>query len=512
MSPASLRFVAVSVIALGGCTPSPLVTAPTVTSATAPEPPAGVARTVDADITAALARALSGDRALSGAVVHVSTWQGIVELSGTTPSLLARERATLHAEMLRGVRSVVDRLVVEHTRVADGGLARDVRQALEDDPATASAELRVEARDGVVRIYGRTRSLTERELASTVARSVRGVREVRSEIDVVGGTPRSDREVSLVIRSRLRWDAFVDAGGLTVRCENGVVTIAGAVASAAEKRRAITDTWIAGVTEVDASELHVDPWLRTNDRPRDDAVPTPAAVERALRDALIVDPRVDTAGAHVSFARGVATLGGTVRTLAARNAAAQVARDTVGVRAVANLLSVSAHGSPSDLEIERRAAAALARSSYTEGRGVVASVVDGTATLSGDVDSIFTKAEAESVVASVWGVRAIDNRLTVHDASRAYTTNRYLVPYGRSAALEVAAPAPTTKTDSAIQTDFSSRLVATPFVDPSEIQARVFAGRVVLTGRVPSWRAWLAASDAAWDAGASAVENRLLIR
>ena len=514
MNPWLSRF-AVIAVALPACRPSPLVTAPVTTSASTPaQGYAGRGRAIeDADITTALLNALKDDSALSGAVVRVTTWKGIVELSGTAPSLLARERATRHAEILRGVRSVVDRIAVEHAAIEDGALTRDIGEALERDPATRDAQLGVAVQHGVVTIRGATRSIAGKHLATTVVSGVRGVQEIRNEIDVVGGPPRSDAAIAAEVSSRLRWDVFVDDGGLVVRSRAGVVELEGAVASAAEKRRAVTDAWVGGVTDVEAAGLHVDPWLRPGDPRRDDGASPPAdAVERAVRDALVVDPRINVLRVHVAVSRGLATLRGTVPTLAARAAAAQVARDTVGVHAVANLLAVSAAGAPSDSEIERRVSAALAVDPYTEGRGVVARVVEGTVTLSGGVGSIFEKAEAESVAANVSGVRAVENALAVRDASRAHTTNRYLVPYGRSATIAIAAPIAPAKPDSTIHSELVRRLAITPFVDPHTIEARIHAGRVVLTGTVPTWRAWLAASDAAWHAGASGVENRLLIR
>ena len=130
MNPWLSRF-AVIAVALPACRPSPLVTAPVTTSASTPaQGYAGRGRAIeDADITTALLNALKDDSALSGAVVRVTTWKGIVELSGTAPSLLARERATRHAEILRGVRSVVDRIAVEHAAIEDGALTRDIGEA-----------------------------------------------------------------------------------------------------------------------------------------------------------------------------------------------------------------------------------------------------------------------------------------------------------------------------------------------------------------------------------------------
>lgn len=67
----------------------------------------------DATITAKVNAALAADDQLSALKIDVDTTAGRVQLSGTAPSLEARERATTLATAVEGVVQVDNRLTVE---------------------------------------------------------------------------------------------------------------------------------------------------------------------------------------------------------------------------------------------------------------------------------------------------------------------------------------------------------------------------------------------------------------
>ena len=71
--------------------------------------------------------------------IHVSTTNGIVEMTGQVNNLLSKERAARVAEAVKGVRSVVNRIeVVPSLARTDDAVKEDVEQALLADPATPS--------------------------------------------------------------------------------------------------------------------------------------------------------------------------------------------------------------------------------------------------------------------------------------------------------------------------------------------------------------------------------------
>ncbi len=103
------------------------------------------------------------------------------------------------------------------------------------------------------------------------------------------------------------------------------------------------------------------------------------------------------------------TLRGEVSNIAARRAAAQDARNTVGVWEVHNRLTVRRPDSPDDRELASAIRGGLERDSLVKGSDVRVSAHGGTVYLDGTVDSFLEKREAEDVAARISGVEDIKN-------------------------------------------------------------------------------------------------------
>lgn len=495
---------------------APPARAPTVTAAQTPSPPAGADEgrpVTDAEISEAVSRELSRDPAVPAAAIRVTTTNGIVMLTGTAADLLARDRATRHAEVVKGVRTVDNRIEVDPPEVDDLDLAVDVRNALAIDPATDAYELAIDAKDGVVTLRGAVQSIQEKIFAETVAKGVRGVARVENAIDVLFPETRPDREIARDVAARLRWDVLVDDGLIDVRVRDGTVHLTGAVGSAAEKARAAWDAWVTGAKDVDASRLEVRWWQRNDDLRRNKyAIKAPADVERAVRDALAYDPRVDASGIRVSVSGGVATLKGEVASPAAKTAAVGIARHTVGVLTVNDHLEVRPPEQVADAELGKRVHMALMRHPVTESFEIQTTATDGMVVLRGAVDSPFEKTEAESVAAQVSGVRHVENRLEVEAPGEGVTFDPYIVPYDPYfTSIFVVAPEPL-RPDPAIAQDIERELFWSPFVDADDVLVTVEGGRATLTGVVDTWRERRVAAEKALQAGAIAVENKIAVR
>src|SRR5690606_28494334 len=119
------------------------------------------------------------------------------------------DAAIARAEMVHGVRAVVDRLEVPREGRSDGVVRAQVEEALRADPALEIAAPIVRVIDGVVTLRGAVSSHAMRELAERVARSVRGVRDVVSQLEI-RSDPRSDAEIRSDVRQALRADRWVD--------------------------------------------------------------------------------------------------------------------------------------------------------------------------------------------------------------------------------------------------------------------------------------------------------------
>ena len=66
----------------------------------------------------------------------------------------------------------------------DGALSAHVKAELDKNPLTKPHRIRVEAADGVVKLSGFVDTMQERNKALELARSVKGVKEVRDSLEV----------------------------------------------------------------------------------------------------------------------------------------------------------------------------------------------------------------------------------------------------------------------------------------------------------------------------------------
>lgn len=483
------------------------------TGVTADSPPETLS---DVSITQAIERELLMDRAVDIDNIDVVTSQGIVELTGTVDNILAKERAARIAELVKGVRAVSNQIaVVPPAERAEDAIRNEVRNALFYDPATESYELDVDVEGNAVTLTGTVQSWPARQLAEHVAKGVRGVAEVRNRIEVEHESERSDVEIENEIVQRMRWDVLVDAGLIDVEVEGGAVTLSGTVGSAAERSRAYLDAWVAGVKSVDHGELEVKWWARDPDL-RDDqyVVKSDDAVKQAILDAARYDPRVSPFAIEPVVTAGIVTLRGTVSNVKARQAAEQLARNTLGVMDVKNELEVQAQQPVPDDMLRTQVSRALARNAVTEDHDIQVQASKGTITLRGTVDSYFEKLETENAAEGVRGVVAVRNQLEVADTPHAFIFEPYLYPYDAlpPEAQSEYVPRTPTKSDAEIREDIQNELLWSPYVDVDEVTVSVINGRATLTGTVDSWRESRAATANAFQGGAIAVVNRLDVK
>jgi osmotically-inducible protein OsmY len=438
-------------------------------------------------ITLAVETALRHDSGVPAHLVDVSTRDGIVTLSGWVDSLLAKERAGEIAATIKGVRAVINQIAITTVR-PDGEILEDVRAALQADPATDSYEINSMVNDGVVTLFGTVDSWSERRLSAQVAASVKGAKSINNELTVAPQPKRPDHEIAADIRRRLAADVWVDERLIDVTVKEGEVSLSGTVGSAAEKTRAALDAWVAGVAAVHDSELQVN-WRAHNSarRVHPYIIRTDEEVTQALYDALRYDPRVLAFQPEVKVNNGVVSLTGTVDNLAAKRAAAEDAKNTVGVRRVRNYLRVRPVNLVPDGMLVDHIKAALQRDPHVERYEVIVSVVNGKAFLSGVVDSQFEKDQAEDVASRVAGVIAVDNNITM-------------------------ASTPLLKSDWEITQDIKDELWWSPYVDSSEIAVSVKDGVATLRGLVEGWAEQRVAIENAYEGGAFSVRDELTIR
>jgi osmotically-inducible protein OsmY len=454
----------------------------------------------DADITAAVELFFLTKKGVPAHLIDVTTHEGIVLLTGITDNLLSRERAEEIALNLRGVRGVVNEILVSTPDVPDDELQRLAASALATDPATTDYQVQAAAADGVITLSGTVQTWAEKELVLRVVRGVRGVRRLVFDELLVrwGEIQNSDEEISTQIRELLAWDIRVNSTLVEVRTNDRVVHLSGTVGTAAEKAHVEATAYQAGATRVDARDLFVAYWALGHELRRDKLTTRPDAdIAQAVRDAFRYDPRVLSYQPLVAVYKGVVTLSGAVSNLRAKQEAEHDARHIVGVWDVHNLLKVRTKRFIPDLHIGQTIREALARDPYVGLCEFSVYVRNGKAQLYGQVSSHFEQAQAGTVASGVNGVAEVENWVSVPASPNfdGYQTT--------------ARPRP--NPDFALAERIRNRYFWSASLHNQVIEVLVEKGRATLTGTVDTWLDRDTAGYDAYDAGARFVDNDLLI-
>jgi osmotically-inducible protein OsmY len=470
----------------------------------------------DTNIEIAIDDALMQDQAVSSYLVDVSCANGVITLSGRVDNILAKERALAIAETVKGVRSVINRIEVNPlTEKTDPDIRKDVIQSLAVDPVTELFEIDVSVDDKVVALKGMVNSHIEKQAAGKVAKSVSGVKEVNNLILYDHKTSRPDADFASHIEKALAWDTLVDDGLIQVSVKNRNVALKGTVGSAAEKTRAITHAWLPGIKEVDAELLKVDRWARDKDMRAEKYLLKPDdKIKEAVDAAISQDPRVLSTKVDSQVDNGVVTLTGKVDYLSAKQAAAQDARNTVGVIRVKNRIKVTplVKVGTSD-ELEQKILNKFERDVYLDNLDISVTAPSGIVNLYGTVDSFYEKARAEDLASEVRGVYAVNNHLIVNKSwdpfvNKPYVDDSHIYDYE----WYTYQPNITSrKNDREIAENIESELFWSPFVDSDQVTVTVDDGKATLTGTVDSWSEYDAASQNALEGGAVVVDNELTI-
>jgi osmotically-inducible protein OsmY len=256
---------------------------------------------------------------------------GRVELSGKVASLAQKQSAEDVAHGVPGVREVDNRLLVEpHARPSDQELRATIEKRLESSGYADGQPIAIAVNDGVVNLGGTLGTLYARRRILELA-SIDGVKDVDAQALLVSPRPPrlapppppsperalpdaelqpsrpragSDESLQQQVASRLHQHPSLAARKLHVAVDRRVAILSGSVdsdfqSSCAERAAGL----VRGVRGVD-NQLRLEP---SKAHLRDDA-----AIERALREELWWDARLDPSKLEVAVHDGTATVSGQV--------------------------------------------------------------------------------------------------------------------------------------------------------------------------------------------------------
>lgn len=252
-------------------------------------------------------------------------------------------------------------------QAAQGDLSRqlsDARQQGAIDTAFAlnrhldPFDIEVAVEDGVATLKGAVENSAEQELASELASSIEGVREVDNQLKidpdlappVVEEQARivtdktlaqrfDDATLAATVKSKLLWNSNTEGLDIQVRAENGVVSLSGNAGTPAAKELAgelVTNT--EGVREVH-NHLSISTADSTTAEAQNAANDAAASISdtwitNKVKASFLYSRNLDALNIKVDTREGFVSLSGTVLSNAEKRLAVETARNIRGVRGV----------------------------------------------------------------------------------------------------------------------------------------------------------------------------------
>ncbi|HTR10832.1 MAG TPA: BON domain-containing protein [Paraburkholderia sp.] len=210
--------------------------------------------------------------------IHISLESGALTVTGEVPDVASKKRLIQLTRAHSGGEALIDRLRVSvaqplgdgelRTRICERflqtieyrncvicarakGQLEMLRGTMDQAGDEGAGVVEVNVEDGVVTLTGQVISLSHRRLASAIAWWVGGCRDVVNLLELVPAEADGDEEICEALALVLESDPRVHAGQITINVEDKRITLAGCVATEAERRQAEMDAWcldtVAGV-------------------------------------------------------------------------------------------------------------------------------------------------------------------------------------------------------------------------------------------------------------------------
>ena len=212
----------------------------------------------------------------------------------------------------------------------DKQLRQAVLAELDWEPSVVAGHIGVTADAGIVTFTGHVESFAEKHAAETATRRVRGVKAVAEEIKVElpFERVRRDDDIAAAALERLAWDTSVPPDAITVKVEQGWITLTGQVPWYYQKQAAEQDkARLHGVNGI-SNHLVVKPTVDVSD------------ISDKIRHVLHRSWLVDDETVTVQADGGRVRLTGTVRSPHDRQVAWATAWAAPGATSVENDIAI----------------------------------------------------------------------------------------------------------------------------------------------------------------------------
>jgi len=216
--------------------------------------------------------------------IHMNFDGDVLTVAGEVPDIASKKRLLQLTRMHNEGNGLVDQLrVTANPPIGDGELRARIcermaqavdfrncvicarvkgqlevlRGTIDEAGNDGSGVIEVTVDDGVVTLTGQVISLSHRRLASVTAWWVGGCRDVVNLLELVPAEADGDDEISEALHLVLETDHRVRAEQITINVENHRITLAGWVATEAERRQAEQDAWCLDAIEGVVNRIQV---------------------------------------------------------------------------------------------------------------------------------------------------------------------------------------------------------------------------------------------------------------
>ncbi|GEM_PF-934017 len=307
-----------------------------------------------------------------------------------------------------------DRRDMKRIRLTDDTIEEAVMNALAKDFVINENRISVSVRNNIVTLDGEVASMLDVSRAGAIAGTLKGVEAVTNSLEV-RDSGVSDSRIREHVSETLRNSSGVEFDDLTLRINDGFVTLTGDVSASSERwlARQLT-SGVKGVRGIDAAGLVVQEAARQS----------PEEMVELAQQALKWDSHVDSGDIDVSASNGDVTLDGTVGSVAEKLRAIGIAQRAGAENVDAEGLSVkrwTRHEAFKDItpnemkpaKVREAVMKAIEREPRVDASAVDFDLKERDMRLTGEVETLAAKSAAGKAALSTHGVESVTNHLRV---------------------------------------------------------------------------------------------------
>lgn len=209
-------------------------------------------------------------------------------------------------------------------------LAKDVKDAIKWEPLLKDTVIGVTALDGVITLTGNVDNYLKKSKAEDTAKGVTGVKAVVEEIEVVlkNTGDKTDNEIAVEVVNALKTNGLTPHDRVTVKVENGWVTLEGTLPWNYQKDAAKDSVRHLSGIKAFTNDIRI--------QPENEDELEQGSIQRALRRSAAMEDQ----DIQVYVTGNKVTLNGVVNSLYQQDEAGRIAWKAPGVTAVDNELAI----------------------------------------------------------------------------------------------------------------------------------------------------------------------------